>query len=79
MSDTKELLIHLEYIRDAVDGVNARLDAQNGRIRTAETKIAILEDRAQSSSRKAGSMGATAGGFVGGALLVVYQLLFGTK
>lgn len=33
--------VHLEYIREAVDGINARLDALNGRTRKIETVSAV--------------------------------------
>ena len=42
----KDLLVHLEYLRAAVDGVNERLDILNGRTRKLETDVAILHDRA---------------------------------
>lgn len=33
--------IHLEYIKDGVDGINARLDALNGRTRKIESTSAV--------------------------------------
>lgn len=71
MADTpnsiEQIVIHLEYLRDGVDGINARLDAQNGRIRTAETDIAVLKDR-QSEARKTGGTWGAGGGLLGGLL-----------
>lgn len=40
---TEQILVHLEYLREGMDGVNARLDVQNGRVRTAERAIAVLQ------------------------------------
>lgn len=54
MADSKTLepvLIHLEYLREGVDGINARLDALNGRTRQTEMDIAVLRDRADGSER----------------------------
>ena len=52
-----EITTHLQYIRQAVDGVNARLDKLNGRVQTAETKVAILEDRATETRQEARDAG----------------------
>lgn len=38
-----------ESIREGFTGLHLRLDTLNGRTRVAETKIAILEDRAESA------------------------------
>lgn len=54
MADPKTLepvLVHLEYLRDGVDGINARLDALNGRTRRTEQDIAVLKDRADEGVR----------------------------
>lgn len=77
---TDELLIHIAYIREGVDGINERLDNLNGRTRKNETDIAVLKDR-QSDSRQAGvsagrNWGAgagTAGGFLGGVVAGFFQ------
>lgn len=42
MSETGTVLL-LNYIKDGVDGINERLDAQNGRLRKAEAAIAVLQ------------------------------------
>lgn len=63
------LLTHLEYIREGIDQVNARLDAQNGRIRKVETGIVVLETRAdegKSSGRNWGGAAGALGGFLSG-------------
>ena len=41
-----EFLAHIEPLRKSIDSLVELQEAQNGRVRTAETKIAILEDRA---------------------------------
>lgn len=79
--DNKDpVLVHLSYIKDAVDGVNARLDILNGRQRTAEQDIAVLKDRseeAKTTSRNQGAVwGSIAGGVMTGALWV-WQTLSG--
>lgn len=60
-----ELLVHISYIKQGIDAINEKLEAQNGRVRTAETDIAILKDR-QSDARKSGTTWGAGGGFVGG-------------
>lgn len=45
MSDlNREVLEHIGYVRDDIKEVNARLDTLNGRTRTVENKVAVLED-----------------------------------
>lgn len=61
--------VHLEYLRADVSECLGLLKAQNGRIREAETAIAVLEDRADESKRTGRNWGAgtgAAGGFFGG-------------
>lgn len=41
------IIIHLEYLREGVDGINARLDGLNGRTRQNEQDIAVLKDRSE--------------------------------
>ena len=72
------VLVHLCYLREAVDGVNARLDIQNDRIRLTETDLAVLKDRQSEARTSGGKWGAGAGAFVGGAIVAVYQY-FGGK
>ena len=73
------ILLHLEYIKAAVDGTNTRLDVQNGRIRVVEQAVAVLEDR-QTDARASGRRwGAGAGAFVGGVIVAVYQYFGGNK
>jgi hypothetical protein len=72
-----ELLIHIEYIRKGIDGIHERLDAQNGRIRTAETKIAVLE--ALDAKASGGKWGAIAGGVITGLIYAINAIFGGAK
>ena len=74
-TSNEEVLVHLKYLREGVDGIKDRLDEQNGRIRTAETKVAILEDR-QLEARKAGGI---CGGIVSGVIVAMHYILGGGK
>lgn len=56
-------------MRDGFDGINARLDALNGRVRKNETALAILEDRSP------GRVGMLAGGVVSGLVMVLWQMI----
>lgn len=70
------ILIHLEYIKDRVDEINARLDQINGRTRTNETDIAVLKDRDSQAAKSGRNWGAGAGvlgGFLGGFLSSVFK------
>lgn len=73
---TTEIFIHLEYIRAGVDELKAGQAAQNGRLREAETDIAILKDRADESRKSGRNWGAgagTVGGFVGGLVAGLFR------
>lgn len=61
-----EILVHLEYLRQGVDGINDRLDNQNGRIRTLENEMAVVKDRQTEARQDGGKWGGIAGGFAGG-------------
>lgn len=78
-----QLLVHVEYMRTGIDQINDRLDAQNGRVRTVETAVAVLNtqvDLAKETGQKWGAgTGAAAGGFVGGLLLALHSFLGGSK
>lgn len=52
------------YIKERCDGLDDRLDTLNGRTRTVETKVAVLEERTGNGSKQ----GAVAGGAVAGLL-----------
>lgn len=39
---TQVIIVHLEYIKKAVDAIEQRLEVQNGRVRAAERSIGIL-------------------------------------
>lgn len=56
MADPKTLdsiTVHLEYLRDGVDGINSRLDTLNGRTRLLETDLAVLKDRTDENRQAA--------------------------
>ena len=74
--NTETILVHLEYIRASVDGVNIRLDALNGRTRANEQAIAVLDDRADDSRSAARKWGLTAGG-IGTAIAAALAYFFG--
>ncbi len=52
-----EITTHLAYIRQAVDGVNGRLDKLNGQVQETKTKVAILEDRSTEIRQEARDVG----------------------
>lgn len=70
---TDEILIHLQYLREGVDGINERLDAQNGRIRTLENDMAVVKDRQSEARQDGGKWGGIAGGFAGGMVSALVQ------
>jgi len=75
MADHQDpVLIHLEYLREGVDGITRRLDEQNGRLRNAEGDIKVLNDRTSEARKTSGQWGGVAGGFAGGfvAALISY-------
>lgn len=62
-------------LQDGINGINARLDRQNGRLGEAEQAIAVLEDRSEREKGTAskwggitGSLGGLIGGFLAGLL-----------
>lgn len=59
------VLVELRYLRAGVDGINARLDVLNGRVRLAEKDIAVLSDRATQHTHAARGSGAKWGAAVG--------------
>lgn len=71
------ILTHLEYIRAAVDAVNARLDIINGRVRTTEIDIAVLRDRASEARNSGAKWGAGVGAGVAGAVAGLWQFFGG--
>lgn len=83
--DTKEILIHLEYLKAGVDAIGDRLDTLNGRTRKVEQDVAVLHDRADQSVAATAANKATAikwGAGVGAALSALVAGLsqaFGAK
>jgi len=78
-----EFLAHMGYLREDIAGVHTRLDALNGQTRKHGEAIAVLQDRdtdSRSEARKGGLIsGATAGTFVGGIIVALYQYFGGGK
>ena len=64
--EREEFQTAVAIIRDDIRGVHSRLDALNGRTRSNEQAIAVLEDRHSDGRRS----GAAWGGFVGGFLVI---------
>lgn len=60
-------------LRERVDGVNARLDVLNGRTRTSELAIAVLNDRSERAESHARLWGGGAGAAVGGVIIGVWK------
>lgn len=76
MLTREEFLVHIDYIRSDIKGVNQRLDDLNGRTRTTENKIAVLEERTADtppSSRKQIAGFGTLGGLLSGAAYVIWE------
>jgi hypothetical protein len=65
------------------DGIDERLDRQNGRLRKSESEIAVLWDRTLQAKQEGGAAGknsgakwgAGAGAMIGGAILAIYKIL----
>lgn len=47
-----ELLVHISYVREDIQGVHARLDTLNGRTRTLENDVAVLKSSADTTPSK---------------------------
>lgn len=77
MSEAGELLVHIQYIREAVDGINTRLDNLNGRTRTNESDISVLKtelkDRANEGSRNGAKWGAGVGAAISAAIVGIAE------
>lgn len=71
------ILVHLEYLRQGIDGINERLDVQNGRVRKNEQSIAVLEDRATEARRSGAVWGGSIGAGAGAAVAALWHLLNG--
>lgn len=77
MAEHDDILIHIKYIREAVDGVNGRLDVLNSRTRKVENKVSVLEDRSDAARRISRNWGAGAGAAIGGAMIAAWKMLSG--
>jgi hypothetical protein len=67
-----------EVLQKGIDGINARLDRQNGRLGSAEQEIAVLQDRSDRAEKQGGIFGAIGGGVVTGVILTI-KALMGSK
>lgn len=68
----QEFIDHIRLVRDDIKEVNDRLDLLNGRTRTTEQKIAVLESqRPAPDHSKAGAIGAVGGGVIVAAAEIV--------
>lgn len=74
--NTDAIFIHLEHIKEGIDGINRRLDEQNGRLRSTEQSVAVLEDRANEAKDAGRNWGLTAG-TVGTAIGAALAYFFG--
>lgn len=81
--DDTAILVELRYLRAGVDGINARLDGLNGRVRENEIDIAVLQDRAAQTKSEArasaAKWGAGLGAFVAALVAGLTQLFGGAK
>lgn len=75
MESNETLLVHLQYLRQGIDGINERLDAQNGRIGLTEKKVAVLEDREGDARLSGTKWGAGVGAGAAAALTALYHYL----
>lgn len=81
MSDLSrdEFLSHVEVmradVREGFKGVHNRLDQQNNRLRTTETDVAVLRDRARTSAVSSRNWGAGTGAAAGGMVTAILAVL----
>lgn len=68
----------MKLLREDIAGVHARLDGLNGRTRTAENKIAVLETQIEAASQTGNDKTARVtgvGGFLAAAGALIWQWL----
>lgn len=78
-SEHPAILVHLEYLRQGIDGINERLDIQNGRVRKNEQSIAVLEDRATAATKAGAVWGGSIGAGAGAAIAALYHFIAGAQ
>jgi hypothetical protein len=71
------ILIHLDYLKRGIDGINDRLDEQNGRTRKNEQAIAVLEDRSSATRQTSAAWGGGLGAGAGAAIAALWHILSG--
>lgn len=74
MAEHEELRVHLLYIREGIDGINAHLAKLNSQTSKHGESIAVLQDRANQARKFGAGAGAAAGTFTGGLLWVLNKL-----
>jgi hypothetical protein len=69
----EELLTHLDYIKSQLSEINAYLAQQNGRLRTSEIQVAVLQER--NPGRSAATWGASAGAIAAAVAEIIRMML----
>lgn len=73
--EREEFLVHIGYVREALEEVKGQLVQLNGRTRLAENKIAVLESQVDAASQVGTDKTARAAG-VGGTLAALGALIW---
>ncbi len=68
-----------EDMRQGFQGVNARLDALNGKTSAHETRIAVLQDRSERAERQSGIIGSISGGGAAAIVMLIKAWMAGTR
>jgi mevalonate kinase len=76
----EEMPVWVQVLREDIRGIHDRLDTLNGRTRSVEVKVAVLEDRAEQAAKTAIQMNgkatkATWGAGLGGAFVVALEVV----
>lgn len=73
------VLVHLEYLRERMDGVIERLDKQNGKLERHGQDIAVLQDRASEARNSGAKWGAGVGAGAAALVAGLWQVFGGSK
>lgn len=68
-----EVLVHLQYIKAGVDGMQNHLQLLNGRTRDNELDIATLKERVPENPKRQGGIAGTIAGGVAGGIIMALQ------
>jgi hypothetical protein len=74
---TSAVLLHLSYVRKDIADLKKGVDQINGRVRTNEGKLLVMEDRHKRVGRKGAAWGAGVGAAISGGLITFWQFLGG--